>query len=364
MLLQTSVKIGGHRLANLKRRLKCVSTLGRMHPIVQSHPRLSTMSLNQSIGYRWIDGVERLELYEPGGYHPVMIDDLLHNRYRIVDKLGFGGYSTIWLARDEVLEWYVAVKVGISHPSFPRREADILRQLSHAQSKSEAQAPHAAHNANASIPLPEILESFEVHGPNGTHMCYTLTPAQGNLKEASFSRLFPIKVARALAAKLTEAVAYIHTQGIAHGGMFCFISDLTFRPKLITLSDLHLRNMLIKLPTTLDELSGQEFREKFGAPELVPVTRVDDMPLTSNVPAQAVLPLYLGKKAQEFTLADAQGLILSDFGEAFSPGLERRYGRDCHIALAKRAPEALFEPNTLLSYPADIWSLLSGKFWE
>jgi serine/threonine-protein kinase SRPK3 len=28
-----------------------------------------------SIEYRWIDGVERLEMYQPGGYHPVMIDD-------------------------------------------------------------------------------------------------------------------------------------------------------------------------------------------------------------------------------------------------------------------------------------------------
>jgi serine/threonine-protein kinase SRPK3 len=33
------------------------------------------------VEYRWIDRVERLELYEPKGYHPVMIDDLLHNRY-------------------------------------------------------------------------------------------------------------------------------------------------------------------------------------------------------------------------------------------------------------------------------------------
>jgi serine/threonine-protein kinase SRPK3 len=33
-------------------------------------------------------GGEHLERYEPGGYHPVMIDDLFHNRYRIVDKLG------------------------------------------------------------------------------------------------------------------------------------------------------------------------------------------------------------------------------------------------------------------------------------
>lgn len=29
-----------------------------------------------------------------------MIGDVLHERYQIVDKLGYGGYSTVWLARD------------------------------------------------------------------------------------------------------------------------------------------------------------------------------------------------------------------------------------------------------------------------
>jgi len=95
----------------------------------------------------------------------------------------------------------------------------------------------------------------------------------------------------------------------------------------------------------------------------VPITRVDKKPLTPNIPAQAVVPLYLGKKAQEFTLADAHGLILSDFGEAFSPATEQRLGKDCNIPLAKRAPEALFEPNEPLSFPSDIWSL-GTAIWE
>lgn len=127
--------------------------------------------------------------------------------------------------------------------------------------------------------------------------------------------------------------------------------------------DLHLRNVLVRLPSTLDELSVQEFRDKFGEPETVPVTRVDEKPLAPSAPAQAVLPLYLGKKAQEFTLADAHGLILSDLGEAFSPATEQRLGLDCHIPVAKRAPEALFEPNKPLSYPSDIWSL-GTAIWE
>ncbi|CAJ2506664.1 Uu.00g078500.m01.CDS01 [Anthostomella pinea] len=31
--------------------------------------------------------------------------------------------------------------------------------------------------------------------------------------------------------------------------------------------------------------------------------------------------------------------------------------------MAKRAPEALFEPNAPLSYPSDVWSL-GTAFWE
>lgn len=119
----------------------------------------------------------------------------------------------------------------------------------------------------------------------------------------------------------------------------------------------------MKLPSTFDELSISDFREKFGEPEMVPVSRVDEKPLTSNVPTHAVVPLYLGKKAQDFTLDDAHGLILSDFGEAFSPATEPRLGRECNTPLAKRAPETLFEPDNHISYPSDIWSL-GTAIWE
>src|SRR5690349_2939382 len=51
--------------------------------------------------YMPIEDVEKLERYRPGGYHPVTIGEQLGGRYSIVHKLGFGGYSTIWLARDQ-----------------------------------------------------------------------------------------------------------------------------------------------------------------------------------------------------------------------------------------------------------------------
>lgn len=154
--------------------------------------------------YNWIDGAESLDKYRPGSYHPVMLGDELHGRYRIVDKLGFGGYSTIWLARDAHLNRYVAIKVRIADAT--PFEIHALKALSSS----------STHPGQKSIPLP--LDEFRVQGPNGTHVCYTMAPARCNLREVSFSRLFPLEVAQALSGHLTLAIAYTHSQGYIHRG--------------------------------------------------------------------------------------------------------------------------------------------------
>jgi serine/threonine protein kinase len=41
------------------------------------------------------------EDYRRGGYHPVQIGDLYNNRYQILRKLGWGHFSTVWLAKDQ-----------------------------------------------------------------------------------------------------------------------------------------------------------------------------------------------------------------------------------------------------------------------
>ncbi|KAJ3552643.1 hypothetical protein NPX13_g11066 [Xylaria arbuscula] len=313
------------------------------------------------IEYEWIDGVERLDMYEPGGYHPVKINDVLYSRYRIVDKLGFGGYSTIWLARDESMERYVAIKVNISGSSqaVPLRETSVLRALSRLRSSTNTlSAGHPEHKFT-----PEILDEFIIEGPNGLHPCYTVSPAQGNLREASFSRLFPIQVARRLAGNLAQAVSLVHSGGFVHGGKFRLPPlDLSWE-YVLSVVDIYLRNVLVRTESNFDELSIDEFRERFGEPEAIPVRRIDGKPLTPNVPPEAVLSLCLGKKAQDFTIADADGLILSDFGETFNPSMEKRLGRHCNTPVSKRAPEALMVPDSPLSFPSDIWSL-GLAIWE
>ena len=44
---------------------------------------------------------EWVEAYRPTGYHPIHFGDMLHDgRYRIIHKLGYGAFSTVWLAND------------------------------------------------------------------------------------------------------------------------------------------------------------------------------------------------------------------------------------------------------------------------
>ncbi|KAK0437371.1 hypothetical protein EV421DRAFT_1681420, partial [Armillaria borealis] len=44
---------------------------------------------------------ENKNRYRPGGYHPTRVgDEYARGRYTITGKLGWGEYSTVWLARD------------------------------------------------------------------------------------------------------------------------------------------------------------------------------------------------------------------------------------------------------------------------
>ncbi|PWY95987.1 kinase-like protein, partial [Aspergillus sclerotioniger CBS 115572] len=291
----------------------------RPHKLHSGFPtRSSSTMASDRIEYNWIEDVETLEFYQPGGYHPVMIGDTLHNRYLVVDKLGSGGYSTVWLAHDTSLKHYVTLKVNIAD-ALPN-EAKVLKALS--TSLLSSSPVHLGRDL-----VPAILDEFEVQ----------------DLREISFSRLFPIDVARALCYGLVQAVAYTHSQGHVHG-------------------DIHLGNIMIKLSSRFNDLSVKECYGKYGEPETVPITRCDGKPLTPNVPTHAVLPLFLGKYAETFTLADVR-LLLGDFGEAFAPNSEVRLGEDCHAPPAFRAPETYLESKTPLTYSSDIWSLATA-IWE
>lgn len=179
-----------------------------------------------SLQFEYIEDVENLECYRPGGYHPISIDERLHDRYRIVHKLGHGSFSTVWLALDEASSNYVAIKVCIADAD--GGEINTLSRLTQTEKNGEAQACSM---------VPRILDWFTIDGPNGTHSCLVTLPARCSLKEAkevSDTALFKLDVARSMAAQLTKAVSYIHSQGYAHGGKIdATISNIVLFQKVL-----------------------------------------------------------------------------------------------------------------------------------
>ncbi|KAJ5737795.1 uncharacterized protein N7483_002920 [Penicillium malachiteum] len=270
------------------------------------------------IKYDWIRGVEELADYEPGGYHPLIVGETLQGgRYNIVDKLGHGGYSMVWLTYDNLLKRYLALKVNIA--SSVSRETQVLRALS---------APLC--NTPGCRFIPELLDEFKVQGPNGIYTCYTVPLAA---------------VARVICYNLTQAIAYVHSQGYVHG-------------------DIHLNNVLLTPLSNFDNLSVDQFYKKYGNPQIIPVTQRNGSksPLPPNIPAQVARSLLLGRYIDQIEVSKTQ-ILLNDFGEAFNPALEVRLGKDCHTSQCSRAPEAKFEADTHLTDRSDIWSLATA-LWE
>ena len=80
---------------------------------------MSNQDLNNSISQESEE--EDMSEYKPGGYHPVVIGERYLNRYTVIQKLGWGQFSTVWLAKDNVTNNYVALKIQKS--SFHYTEA-------------------------------------------------------------------------------------------------------------------------------------------------------------------------------------------------------------------------------------------------
>jgi serine/threonine-protein kinase SRPK3 len=77
--------------------------------------------------YTQYPGVEFVSLYGKGGYHPVLIDDVFCNRYRVINKLGYGTYGTVWLVEDLLLKRFAALKVMVANVSgHTSYEIDVL----------------------------------------------------------------------------------------------------------------------------------------------------------------------------------------------------------------------------------------------
>ncbi|KAF4906996.1 Serine/threonine-protein kinase SKY1 [Colletotrichum viniferum] len=103
---------------------------------------------------------EAISRYRPGGYHPVRLGDVFKNgKYRIIGKLGYGVYSTVWLASDMETKRHVALKI-LTADSFGKGKDTFELAIMRYMKGHVAEAPDIT-SKNILIETPAINRMFD-----------------------------------------------------------------------------------------------------------------------------------------------------------------------------------------------------------
>ncbi|KAF8067644.1 kinase-like domain-containing protein [Lyophyllum atratum] len=286
--------------------------------------------------------MERVACYCKGGFHPVNINDIFYNRYRIVNKLGYGSYGTVWLVEDLSLKRLASLKVLTAEASAVSSEQNVIRHL-RMQQQQNPLVPGAEY-------VMKVFDDFDIDGPNGTHRCIVtelLGPHIGcDLEDVYDDEQFPFEVRKKIAAQIARGVAYLHKCGVVHG-------------------DLHLGNMLLYSPE-MEHWSLQEIQHYLGEPITCRTIREDRAPITAtpHLPQRlvylpdplALLQLCLASPAKvHVKICDFSEAFLYDVNCTSQPITNTPMQRNCPKVYA--APEIIFHEPTTPGPPTDIWAL-------
>ncbi|PKY05286.1 protein kinase [Aspergillus campestris IBT 28561] len=285
---------------------------------MSTHPGPSQMD---HLLYTATVDAEPLHRYRQGGYHPVALGDCLKaGRYKVLHKLGWGGYSTVWAARDQREEVYVAVKISVAEREHEgeTRELQTMKELA-------SHLPPPKHTVH-------LLDDFDLRGPNGSHECLVyelLGPNIPDTIDAHFpAGRLPGQLAKAIAKQALIGLDSLHQQRIGHG-------------------DLHTRNLAFTMPS-MDSLTEEQFTEMLGNPEIGHVRRTDGKDLEPGIPEYIVRPTSYQTRSWKPT----QSIKIIDFGESF---LRTVVPQTLHTPLPVRAPEIIFHDR--IDYQVDLWSM-------
>ncbi|PIM97408.1 Serine/threonine protein kinase [Handroanthus impetiginosus] len=149
---------------------------------------------------------EGTEDYRRGGYHAVRIGDTFkHGRYVVQSKLGWGHFSTVWLAWDTQKSIYVALKVQKSAQHYTEAAMDeitILKQIAEGDPEDKKC-------------VVKLLDHFKHSGPNGQHVCMVFEYLGDNLLtliKYSDYRGIPLHMVKEICFNILVGLDYLHRQ--------------------------------------------------------------------------------------------------------------------------------------------------------
>ncbi|KAL5318767.1 hypothetical protein ACEPPN_013833 [Leptodophora sp. 'Broadleaf-Isolate-01'] len=273
-------------------------------------------------------GLEDIYNYEPGGHHPVHLGDVYNDgRYRVIHKLGSGGFATVWLCRDTEAKRttkYLALKILMAEIS-----SDDCPELRVSQLKDSLEQPANEGSGAEFICLP--LDHFKVHGPNGDHLAFVYPVLGPNVPLGLFhASADPDRDLRRICLEATKAVRFIHSHGICHG-------DIT-------------PNNILHRITGLDGLDEDDVLRILGIPIVNPVLNEShERHHGTTVPEYLVYPVAWCDVDTRYISKES---CLIDFGESFEIS---HPPDDLRIPGPYRSPELILEKNA--GFESDIWAL-------
>lgn len=147
---------------------------------------------------------------------------MLLNRYVLIQKLGWGHFSTVWLARDFKYNNYVAVKIMKSAPHYIEAaydEVEILQKVAkNVQNPEWVESVKRYKDADAKFDrddthVVQLLNSFLFRGPYGNHFCMVFEILGVNLLEVLKRYEYkgvPLNLAREISRQVLIGLDFLH----------------------------------------------------------------------------------------------------------------------------------------------------------
>lgn len=130
------------------------------------------------------------------------INDLLNNRYRVINLLGHGGMSDVFEARDIIFKRPVAIKIIKSE--FADKPENLIRF------ENEARFSSALNH-------PNIIKIYDYSKQDGLPYIVNEYVKGQTLRDAlDFKKRFQVKEACRIMLQLSDAVIYLHSKNIIH----------------------------------------------------------------------------------------------------------------------------------------------------
>lgn len=245
---------------------------------------------------------EPYEGYVSGRFCPISLGQMLHDgRYQVVHKLGHGGFSTVWLARD-LLDNGRVVALKVCTQDAHVDELDIQQRI---LNRVPAPVGLVTHQGHFQLHKTYSVLVYPVRGPNLRRTIYRL----------------PAATRMAAAQHLLYAIKELHDAGFVH-------------------RDITLGNVLWHIDP-IDQWTTEKVYQAFGRPQKVRLA--NNLAVSGDLVAPVEIPYDLL----------APRVYLSDFGQTIAAE-DRVEGNYYASPLAFCAPERFHGHRP--SFASDMWS--------